>query len=63
MDEATRVIRSELLQIVGAVGTIRDRAKRLPDADVRYLERELDAIQATAHRLFEHLDQLALPTA
>jgi hypothetical protein len=62
MENATRVIRSELLQIVGAIGAIREQVLHLRSADARYVERELDAMQTAAHRLFEHLDQLELPT-
>jgi hypothetical protein len=51
-------MRFELLNIIGAVGAIRDHGATLEPADVKYVERELAVMQAAAHRLLEFLEHL-----
>ena len=57
-DEKMVRFRSDLLEIVGAVGSIRDLAAGFESSNLRYVEDELSKIQTAVHRLLEFLDHL-----
>ncbi len=59
MSEAAHAIRLRLLEIIGAVGDIRDEtAARFDTADATYIERELASVQSAVHRVLQFLDDI-----
>ena len=58
MSDAVRLVRVELLTIIGAVGTIRENVATFAPADIRYFEDELSKVQSAAHRMLETLETI-----
>ncbi len=59
MDEVGHVIRLRLLEIVGAIGEIREHASALGSGtDANHIDLELTRMQAAAHRLLEFLESM-----